>query len=1045
LKSLARLIFVLLTVAGSVNAQPYYFRHFQVESGLSNNSVFCSAQDKNGFVWFGTKDGLNRFDGYRFKTFNINADDESSLERDLILSIATDQNGTLWVGTQKGLYRFDANKERLVPFIDTLYNINDVYIDSKNQLWFISALAVYHYNFNTKQLIRVAREENFAATSLFELNRTLWVSSHDGFLYKLDLETKRSTSYDVFAHSPSPSSRWIEKIFPGDNGSIFIGTSSQGIKQFDIASEIYQDLLSYNPDKTSIFVRDIIKVAEQEFWFATESGIFILNAATNKFTNLKKKYLDPYSLSDNAVYTLHKDHEGGIWAGTYFGGVNYFPRQFSSFQKYFPDYSKNSISGSAVREICEDNNGNLWIGTEDAGLNKMNRATGQFTRFEPTGASTSIAYSNIHGLLVDGNDLWIGTFEHGLDIMDIKTGKVKKRYKAGPGDRDLKHNFIVTMLKTKTGDIYLGTGNALHRYDRKLDNFVKIDLFDNLFVSSLLEDHTGTIWVGTHSSGVLYFNPETNVRGHLMNDPANKNSLTTNTINALFEDSFQNLWIATEGGGLCQLDKARKKITRFTIKNGLPSNFIFKVLEDNQQSLWITTSKGLVNFNASRSTPIVYTKANGLLNDQFNYNSGYKDEEGRLYFGSVRGMITFTPGGFYQNKFIAPVFITGFQVHNKEVEIRPDSSILKKSILYTDEITLPYDQSSFSIDFTALSFTSPEMTEYSYIMEGLDKEWIHLKSNRKVYFTNLEPGSYTFKVRATSNGLPGGERSLDIEVLPPFWATPWAYLVYIIVSGSLLYYLIRTYHNMQENKKEKEIYEAKIEFFTNIAHEIRTPLTLIKGPVENLSEIVDEVPAIKDDVKTMERNTDRLVNLINQILDFRQTETKGFSLDFTSVNINSILQEAYLTFEPVARKRKLEYSMQLPSSNVYLMADDEALVKIFTNLFSNAVKYAERKVSIRLIQPEKEDKYLSIEIRNDGYIIPDEMKQKIFEPFYRLKQSVKQKGTGIGLALTKSLVELHKGDIYLVDPEDGMNVFVLELPYVTTTEKKKTQHSEMLN
>jgi signal transduction histidine kinase/ligand-binding sensor domain-containing protein len=1043
LKSLTAPIIFLLTVTCHVYAQPYYFRHFQVESGLSNNSVFCTAQDKNGFVWFGTKDGLNRFDGYRFKTFNINADDESSLERDLILSLATDHNGTLWVGTQKGLYRFDAEKEKLTPFIDTLYNINDVYIDAENQLWFISAITICNYNFQTRKLTTLPPDQYFPATSIFALNGILFASSANGFLHKIDITTKRFKSYDVFSHSPNPASKWIEKIYPGNGHSVFIGTSSQGIKQFNIESGSYEDLLTYNPDKTSVFVRDIIKVSEQEYWFATESGIFIFNTATQKFTNLKKKYLDPYSLSDNAVYTLHKDNEGGIWAGTYFGGVNYFPKQFSSFQKYFPDYTKNSISGSAIREICEDNSGNIWIGTEDAGLNKLNPTTGQITRFEPTGAATSIAYSNIHGLLVDGNDLWIGTFEHGLDVMDIKTGKVKRHYTAGPGEFEFKHNFIVTMLKTRSGDIYIGTGNLLHRYDRKNDRFINTRLVDNVFVSSLLEDHNGIIWMGTHNAGLFYFNPETKQNGRFLNDPSNKNSLTTNTINALFEDSSHNLWIATEGGGLCRLDKSRKQFTRFTVKNGLPSNFIFKVLEDNKKNLWVTTSKGLVNLNLSGAVPLVYTKANGLLNDQFNYNSGYKDAEGRLYFGSVRGMITFLPSGFYPNKFIAPVYITGFQVHN--TELKTDSSILQKSILYTDKITLPYDQSSFSIDFAALSFTSPEMTEYTYTMDGLDKEWTHLKSNRKVYFTNLEPGNYTFKVRAASNGIAGAEKSLQIEILPPFWATPLAYVVYFLLGGLLLYFVVRSYHNMQENKKEKAIYEAKIEFFTNIAHEIRTPLTLIKGPVENLSEIADDVPAIKDDVKTMERNTDRLVNLINQILDFRQTETKGFSLDFTNVNINSILQEAYLTFEPVARKRKLEYSMELPASNVYLMADDEALNKIFSNLFSNAVKYADKNVQIKLIQPGKDDKYLSVEIRNDGYIIPDDMKQKIFEPFYRLKQSVKQKGTGIGLALTKSLVELHKGNLYLASPGNGMNVFILELPYATTGEKKKPQHSELFN
>ncbi len=1040
-----RLLFLLLVFRSLGQAQPYYFRHYQVENGLSNNSVFCSSQDKYGFMWFGTKDGLNRFDGYRFKTFNINSEDESSLTRDLIFSLFADKNGILWVGSQKGLYRFDAQKERLVPFIDSLHDIFDILIDKSNQLWFISAYTVYRYNFEKKHLTAFPTDKYFNATSVCQSNDgSIWFSTTDGYLQQFDNNMQTFKPYDVFVHSPSPASRWIKKILPGKKGTIYIGTTSQGIKQFNRFTSAYKDVLTYNANKTTVFVRDILQAGDNEFWFATESGIFILNSETGIYTNLKKKSLDPYSLSDNAVYTLHKDSEGGIWAGTYFGGLNYYPKQYSSFQKYFPDYTKNSISGSAVREICEDGFGNIWIGTEDAGLNKLNPKTGKVTHFESTGSPTSIAYSNIHGLLVDKNKLWIGTFEHGLDIMDITTGKVIKHYAAGLGKNDLKSNFIVSLWQTKNGDIYIGCSDALYKYLPPTDNFERCEeVPPNIFISCIMEDHEGNVWAGTHEQGVFYFNSVTKQKGHFKNEPNNNNSLTTNTINALYEDSFNNLWFATEGGGLCKLSKDRKLFTRYTTKAGLPGNFIFKVLEDNQKNLWVTTSKGLVKLDILHNTTTVYTKAKGLLNDQFNYNSGYKDSQGKLYFGSVSGMITFKPEEFFQSKFIPPVHITGFQVHNRELEINKDSSVLKKSIVCTDKITLPYDQSSISMDFAAISFTSPEATGYSYIMEGLDKDWIYIKSNRKVYFTNLEPGTYTFKLKAANNSIWNKqEKKLTIQILPPFWATRWAYLFYIIISASFLYYLVHTYHKMITNKKEKEIYEAKIEFFTNIAHEIRTPLTLIKGPVENLTEMVNELPEIKEDVVMMERNTNRLVNLINQFLDFRQTETKGFSLDFTNVNLNEVLQEAYLTFKPLAKKRNLNYTINLPSADIYTMADVEALNKIFSNLFSNAVKYANKEVSIKLTVPTKGIEHLFIEFCNDGFTIPNEMKEKIFEPFYRLKQTLKQKGTGIGLALARSLAELHKGRLFMKVSEEKMNVFVLQLPYHSSDKRENIAETD---
>jgi len=1013
----------------NVAAQPYYFRHYQVENGLSNNTVNCCAQDKNGFLWFGTKEGLNRFDGYRFKLFNT-GENERSLYPDNIYSLFCDEKGIVWVGCQKGLYWFNTEKECLVRFTVPVTDVWDLQADKSGQLWFISRGNVCRYNFARKQLKIYSVASYFEATSIcMARNGSMWFSGVNGRIYTLDTATEKFEAFNVFSHSAKPTSYLIQKIRPAAQKSIYIGTTSQGLKEFDIEKGDYKDILTYNPDKTTIFIRDILDNGNGEFWFATESGIFILQAGTGNFVNLKKKFSDPYSLSDNAIYSLCKDKEGSIWAGTFFGGVNYYAKQYATFQKYFPDNTDNAISGNAVREVCEDSYGHLWIGTEDAGLNKLNKATGAITHFEPSGDHTSIAYTNIHGLLATGNHLWIGTFEHGLDIMDINTGKVIKRYTAGPAKNELKSNFTLCLFQSSAGDIFIGTNNGFFKYNKITDDFEQpATLPAHLFITSIYEDHTHSLWIATHSNGLFLFNPVTRQLTQFMNDPNNKNSITNNNINAVYEDSGTNVWLSTEGGGLCKLGSDRKTITRYTTKNGLPSNFIFKVLEDDQKKLWITTSRGLVNADPASETFSIYTKANGLLNDQFNYHSGYKDAQGTLYFGSVKGMISFNPGSFTQNNFVPPIYITGFQVHNKEVEIK-DSSYLERSILYTDKITLPYDHSSFSIDFAALSFTSPEMTHYSYTMAGLDKDWTWLKSNRKVYFTNLSPGTYTFKIKvASGTRQPENIKALVIQVSPPVWATWYAYLLYIAAFTGLCYYLVRTYHNRIEDKKEKEIYEAKINFFTIVAHEIRTPLTLIKGPVENLQEKIDELPDIKEDVLTMERNTNRLVALITQILDFRQTETKGFSIDFTKVDISAVLEEEYRNFMPVAKKRNLSYTADFPPTHLFAMADEEALHKIFSNLFSNAVKYADTAVHVQLIPPDKANLFFSITISNDGYIIPAEMKEKIFEPFYRLKETLKQKGTGIGLALARSLAELHNGNLYLKEPKDGLNSFVLRLP-----------------
>jgi len=1013
------------------NAQPYYFRHYQVENGLSNSTVFCSAQDKNGFLWFGTKEGLNRFDGYHFKLFTYTPNNKTTLGSDMIYCLFNDASGNLWAGGQNGLFIFSQQQEKLLRVIDSLNEINWIQTDDKGNLWFLSRNNVYRYNLLTRRVKHFPEAQYFYATSICKAeDGSMWFTTNNGLVEKFNEGAENFTSYDLFSHSPQPSSRWLGRIRYAGKGRFLIGTTDQGLKSFEAASGDYKDLLTYNPDRTTIYVRDIMQYSGDEYWLGTESGVFILNITTGQVTNLRKKFLDPYSLSDNAVYSLCKDSEGGVWVGTYFGGINYYSKQYSSFQKYYPDNSKKSISGSAPREICQDPNGNIWVGTEDAGLNKIDGRSGAITHFMPTGAATDIAYTNIHGLLSVGNELWIGTFEHGLDVMDIRTGKVIRHYMAGPRPNDLKSNFVLSIIKTSSGKLVLATSNGVYWYNERTNDFTPMaGIPPYTFVAIVVEDHQGVIWAGSHGSGVFYFNPHTGVTGHLRGDATDGKGLSSAMLNAIAEDSDHNIWFSTEGGGLCRLGADRKTFFTYTTAGGLPSNFIFRFIQDDNKDYWVTTSKGLANISRKDNTIKVYTRANGLLNDQFNYNSGFKDKDGKLYFGGVRGLTTFFPNDFALGSFTPAVFITGFQVDNVELKISQDSSYLERSIIYTDKITLPYDQSSFSIDFAALSYAAPERTEYSYFMQGLDKAWTHLRSNRKVYFTNLAPGAYTFRLKAAVGGhWDKKEKELSIEVLPPFWATGWAWSFYGLLIILLVWYIVRSYHRRTQIKKEKEIYEAKFDFFTNIAHEIRTPLTLIKGPTENLREMIDQLPEIKEDVITMERNTNRLIALVTQILDFRQTETRGFKLDFTRVNITEVLQENYLNFNAMAKKKELTYHFEHPTADVFAMADEEALNKIFSNLFSNAVKYGHKQVFVKLLQPKNEENNIVIEFSNDGTLIPQELKERIFEPFYRLKETNRQKGTGIGLALARSLVELHKGQLFLDDAWPGMNKFKLILP-----------------
>ncbi|GAA4306931.1 ligand-binding sensor domain-containing protein [Compostibacter hankyongensis] len=1035
------LIWMLGALAGIADAQTHYFTHYQVEEGLSNNAVICSLQDRRGFMWFGTKDGLNRFDGYAFKIFRHDEEHPESIGNNFIHCLYEDDSATLWIGTEQGLYRYHPETETFSLLKSCPRSeIREIKADSRGMLWFIAGLTLYCYNTATGKMKHYPPSRYFSATSISITEKgQLWVSTTSGHLEKRASSGDSFTSYDVFADSPPTTSRWIEKLYDTGQGFLLIGTSNQGIKQFDIADGTYRDILTRDSNGTTLFVRDFIRYSADEYWIGTESGIIIYNIGTGKTENLKKQYNDPYSISDNAVYTFCRDREGGIWAGTYFGGLNYYPRPYASFEKFFPRVGENSLSGNAVREICPDAYGNLWIGTEDGGLNKLNLETGTFTPFKPGGPG-SLSSTNIHGLLAVGDTLWIGTFEHGLDRMQISTGRVLRHYNTGSAPGDLKNNFIYYIYRTPSGDILLASANGLFRYNRAGDDFVPIRELPDIFYTYLLQDNRGTLWAGTYREGLYYFNPSTKTSGHFAYDPADRESLNNNRVNSVFEDRRGNMWFATEGG-LCKLDSGRKHFQRFTTRNGLPSNVIYAILDDNESNLWLSTSRGLTCFRPGTGVIKIYSRANGLLSDQFNYNSAYKSPGGRMYFGSVKGLISFDPETFLKNAFTPPVYITGLQIYNRQPTINAEGSPLHKAIICTDTLVLQYNQSSFSIDFAALSYTSPGNTEYAYKMDGLDKDWTYLETNRRAFFTKLLPGRYVFRVKAAnSSGVWNRkETTLAIEILPPFWKSPLAYFLYFVFVSALIWYGVRSYHrsvkekNMRrlerfEHEKEKEIYRAKIEFFTNVAHEIRTPLTLIKGPMEKVIKKAEEVPQIKNNLKIMARNTDRLLCLTSQLLDFRKAEINGFSLNFVRADIPALIRDNYLRFRPAAEEKKLSFRLHLPVARFYAYVDTEVLNKILGNLLDNALKYAENKVDICLLPEEGGSRSFTIAVKNDGYLIPPDMKEKIFETFFRIRQTAQQHGAGIGLSLSHSLAELHKGVLRLEQPESGMNVFTLTLP-----------------
>jgi len=1053
LKSGLSLFFLFLS--SFVFSQEYYFKHYKVENGMSNNTVLASIQDKDGFLWFGTKDGLNRFDGYHFKTFRSGPDPKTSLGSNYIQSLHEFKN-YIWVGTDKGLYSYDKKLEKFA-FINEAINsrINDIDNDLKNNLWFISIGTLIKYNVDTKETRMFDGRNSFYATSIScDKKGGIWVSSYDD-LYHYSEATQ---SFDKIKVQLPGSTFSISVIYALDANAILIGTRDHGIFKYDVPSGKTTPFIA--TAEKPVFVRQF-KSSKNELWIASESGAYIYNLQNKTIRNLRKSPSDPYAISDNATYSITIDKENGVWIGTYFGGVNYHQKQYDQFKKYFPRKSENAIVGSAVREIQKDNQGNLWIGTEDAGLNKFNLQTKKFINYKPDGTKSGLSFYNIHGVLPRGNKIWIGTFEHGLDVMDAGTGRIIKHYDHKTSS--FKSDFIVSFYETPEKKLYVITSVGIYLYDDQNDSFKICDFFsESTHYTCMFKDKDGNLWAGSYRDGLFYYNPKTKEKAVYRHDYKDGKSISNDFITSIFQDKQNNLWIATENG-LNLFNAKTKEFTKFTTKDGFSSNVIYSILQDDQQNLCITTSKGLVRFNYKTKSVKIFTTANGLLSDQFNYSSAFKDSNGDMYFGNLNGMISFNPKNFSTYRYNPPVFITGLQINNQDVVVNEDNSPLDESVSYIKKITLKNDQSNFNIDFAALSYTAPELTQYWYKLDGISDDWVYLNRNNKVFFTELPSGNYKFRVKSLSaSGIWSKEAVVEITILPPFWASGYAFFVYFLLIAGCLYWLLRLYHQMTikennqkianlNNEKEKEIYHAKIEFFTNVAHEIRTPLTLIKSPLESLLKKTYESSDILPNLSIMEKNTSRLLNLVNELLDFRKTEMEGIGLTFVETNISLIVKQLQSEFTPLIEERNIKLEMELGEKNIYAFVDEEAIRKILSNLISNAIKYAKSEVIITLFRDENSLEFI---VKNDGNLIPKSLKSKIFEPFFRILGSETQTGTGIGLSLAHSLTELHNGTLKLKFVDDTMNTFVLKLPlrqesefhlYKDTTETLKDGNEEFEN
>ncbi len=1031
----------------------YYFKSLSSQNGLSQNTVSAILQDSKGFMWFGTKDGLDRYDGVSFRHFKYDRTNPRSLGNNFVTSLYEDVEGNIWVGTDVGVYIYYPEKDTFRHFVE-LSDKNTrieravamISGDKQGRIWIASeAQNLFCYDLKEQSLRNyILTEHSLVSTNVkcltVDNSGTIWIGFYgDGLFYSKDNLKTLHPYLSPVDNEETYNDDVVSKIVSGAYNCLYISSLKGGVKELNLTSGKLRDLLLKDENNESIYCRTLLVYTDNELWIGTESGVYIYNLRTEKYTHLRSSEYDPYSLSDNAIYSFCKDREDGVWIGSYFGGVNYYPRSYTYFEKYYPKGIENSLHGKRVREFCRDSQGILWIGTEDGGLNRFNLKTKDFSFFTP-----SAGFTNIHGLCLVDDNLWVGTFSKGVKVIDTRTGVILKTYQKNDSPRSLIDNSIFAICKTATGDIYLGTMFGLVRYNKQSDDFDRIPELNGKFIYDIKEDSAGNIWLATYANGVYCYNVNDRKWKNYVHDDKDNTSLPYNKVSSVFEDSHRQIWLTTQGGGFCIFHPESETFTSYNSTNGLPSDVVYQIVEDKEGQLWLTTNNGLVCFQPNTEAMKVYTTANGLLGDQFNYRSSFEDENGMIYFGGIDGFIAFNPKDFSENKNLPTVVITDFLLFNKEVYADEPNSPLEKSITFSDKIVLRADQNSFSFRISALGYQAPRMNKLKYKLEGFDDEWLSVGESPLITYSNLRYGHYIFRVKAAnSNGVwNNNEISLSIQILPPFYLSVWAYCIYVLLIIGCSVYLVLYFkrrtnrkHRRQmekfEQEKEREVYNAKIDFFTNVAHEIRTPLTLINGPLENilLKKSVDS--ETREDLNIMKQNTERLLSLTNQLLDFRKTESQGFRLNFAECNITEVLKETHKRFTSLAKQRELDFILNVPVQDFYAHVNKEAFTKIVSNLLNNAVKYAETYVHVYLeINGTGENKMFYIRSVNDGVIIPNEMKEEIFKPFVRFNEKEDGKvttGTGIGLALSRSLAELHRGNLTMLESEEA-NVFCLSLP-----------------
>lgn len=1047
MKHLFRLLVLAIAIlqAGLLSGQTFsVMRRYDVKTGLSDNTVRSIMQDSTGYIWLGTKDGINRFNGIEFTKFVSSPQSSDNVLINVLKLCPHIDQINVWTATMGGLYLFNTQSKAFTHFdvktetgIGIEGAVNDLCYDEEGKLWIGTSKGLFVYNEGKNQLRRYVKSpveptsipDNQVVSVFKDSSGTLWFGTRQGLarykkgtdnfvVYRLPRKTKVSHPFE------------ISTLTETADGEIWVGSRYDGLLHLDRSDGTFTAYPLITVAKTNTWIRAVFQYSPDVLFIGTEDGLFLFHQRDKSLSRLE-------AFGSKCIYSFSRDREGGVWIGTYFDGVYYISPQSNYIKWYHEKHSANSLSGNAVSQFCEDPAGNLWIATENGGLNYFNPRTENFTRYMADGSPTNISHNNIHALLLDNNQLWVGTFSQGIDIMNLQTRSVVRNYHYNMNDSNsIPHNHIYSLYKNKRGEIFVGTMGGFCKYLPAINGFHRFPELKDVFIYDMVEDSRGTLWIATKGDGVWRYEHETGKFRNYRYVASDSGSLSNNRVVRVYIDRTGQLWFCTEGGGICRYDYKSDSFANYDYRKKLHNHIIYGMLDDEKGNLWLSSNYGIIQYNPLTEESKLYTHEDGLQSNLFNFRSSLKAGNGLFYFGGVEGFNSFYPDKLYINPVKPTAVISSISLHGGSESAEMD----KINIGRQKEFTISHRISSFEIGYECLSFVAPLKNRYAYKIDKVHDDWVYTDKH-SVTFMDLPSGTYKFMVKVANNDGVWSDNVcfINLHIQAPFWRTVYAKIVYVILLLCIAYLLLRSYLKKQGEKREREkkdlelmmeqeMYRSKIQFFTHVAHEIKTPVSLIKAPLEAIFESGIWNEETEANLSVIRQNTNRLLELIKQLLNFRKVDQEGYKLSYNKVDILSFMKDIIQRFSSSSPSVTIRTKF-LQEPLVYNV-DVEALTKIVSNLLTNALKYAQNEVLVSVGEVIVEDAtMLEISVSDDGPGVTEAEAAKIFEPFYRSTNNVSaETGFGIGLSLVKLLVDKHKGNISVSRSSKGGFQITICLP-----------------